>query len=96
MSVVEKYANPIPKMLGVRAITLSPFILYAEAEDKILKTLRQHKREHITQVQEDGCFAFYISYFIYWFAGLVRYRSWNQAYRAIPYEVEARNAEYWG
>ena len=75
----------LPK--GVRAITLYPFILtpYAALSDETLR----HEMVHVAQVERLGWFRFYASYLGYYLVNLVKYRNHQEAYRNIPYEMEA-------
>ena len=83
--------SPTPKRFV--GITLFPFIFTwykkGEAPDSFIK----HELCHFRQVQRVGFFSFYISYLLYFLAGLLYYKDWHIAYWLIPYEVKAREAE---
>ena len=53
-----------------------------------------HEMIHVRQIRKVGWFSFYISYLLYYFAGLLRYGDHGAAYYNIPYESEAFNKQY--
>lgn len=83
------FNNWIPKLLGVGAITIYPWVFIANKKEDVQATLVAHEMIHIWQVRQHGWFSFYISYLLYWLAGLIRYKKHKTAYRYIPYEVMA-------
>ena len=68
-------------------MTLYPLILVKgnHIDDVTLK----HELIHCLQVKRHGWLYFYISYLVYFTKGLIKYRSWTEAYFDIPYEREA-------
>jgi len=93
MTARFKYNHWLPKLLGVQAITIYPYILFAFTRENTTKELRRHEQKHFEQVAMLGWFYFYFTYLGYYFIGLAKYKSHNQAYLNIPYEIEARGAE---
>jgi len=81
-----------------RAITLYPFILIRHKEDLKNNVLLNHENIHLAQQKELFLIGFYILY-VYYFIKMKRYFINNTvAYRAIPFEKEAKlnekNLEY--
>lgn len=83
------FCRILKKLLDVNAITLYPFIFYADPKEKVDKVLMAHEMIHIDQIQRVGFWSFYISYGIYYLAGLVHYKNHRDAYTNIPFEEEA-------
>jgi len=84
-----KFNNWIPKILKVGAITFYPWVFIANKKEDTATTLITHEMVHVWQVRQHGWFSFYISYCLYWLAGLIRWKSHNVAYREIPFEQDA-------
>jgi hypothetical protein len=73
-----------------RAITFYPFILIRHKEDLDNKILLNHEKIHLVQQKELLLIGFYILY-VYYFFKLRKYFVNNTvAYRAIPFEKEAK------
>lgn len=86
------YSSPLFKLPILRnfsAITLGRFVFFKEPQETVSHELIVHEQVHLKQIAEIGIIRFYISYLLYFFAGIVRFSSWNQAYNQIPFEVEA-------
>lgn len=66
------------------AITIYPYICVSGS--KISEITFRHELEHCYQVRQIGWISFYISYLLYFMAGLIRRKNWNEAYLSIPYE----------
>lgn len=88
-----KYNHWLPKRLGVAAITLYPFVLFAEDEARVDARIKRHEHEHVYQIMQVGWIRFYISYMFFYLALRARGRNHFDAYWEIPWEVEAREAE---
>lgn len=73
------------------AITLYPYILFRPKKDEIPESLFKHEMIHIRQIRQLSAVSFYLSYILYYFAGLIRYMDHDVAYYRIPYETEAFN-----
>lgn len=82
----------IPPMIGpYRGLTIGRLVLLAEAVPANKPSaLLAHELVHVRQFREQGLPRFTWRYNSAFVAGLVRLRSWNKAYLAIPAEVEAR------
>ena len=89
-----RFNHWLPKLTGYN-IMLYPYVLFAESEGDVRARsgLLKHEAEHFRQVVETGWFCFYVSYLLYYLAGLIRYRKHYPAYLLIPYETEARMSE---
>ncbi len=88
--ITEVENSKIARLLGVHAIMLYPYVLYAKTPNQ---AIRKHELTHVVQAEREGVCKFYLKYIGYYLWGLVRYMSHKKAYRNIPYEVEARAAE---
>jgi hypothetical protein len=73
--------------MPIEAITLGNNILVTK--DKLNNELWLHEFHHIQQMQEYGVFTFYLTYILYYFTGLIRYKDHYDAYYLIPYEIDA-------
>ena len=74
-------------LIGATGIALYPFIFLIPAYDNPI--IRNHEEIHIRQQAEELIFFFYLRYLYFWIKGRLKGMSWNDAYLAIPYEVEA-------
>lgn len=52
--------------------------------------LLRHERVHVEQYREHGIVGFLARYLSEYFVNLIKYRSHNEAYRQISFEIEAR------
>ena len=93
MKVRWVYRSRIAQVLNVDAIVLYPFVLTRRERNKVSAALVAHETMHVQQVRRLGIPRFYVTYVLYYLSGLWKHRSHFQAYLAIPYEVEAREAE---
>lgn len=94
MSPRFKFEHWLPRLLQVDAITLYPYVLFAEhMDDYEDSTTIRHEMVHVAQVRSYGWFRFYISYLLYYAAERVKGEDHYNAYLNIPWEVEARAAE---
>ena len=76
----------LPKLLGVEAITLYPFVFYRSKAPS--PALVYHECIHLRQVVEIGWLRFYVSYVLYWVANKLQGLG-QDSYYLIPYEEEA-------
>lgn len=81
----------LPKMLGVNAITIYPFIFTSEGKPD--DVLLNHEFLHVKQVETFGWFSFYLSYLMYYWAGRLSGLDHDEAYMDIPYERVAYEQE---
>lgn len=84
-----KYQHWLPRFLKVNAITLAPFILMTCSREDVPNTTLWHELIHIAQIRRLGILRFYLLYFLFYVANLLRYLEHDKAYREIPFEQEA-------
>jgi hypothetical protein len=73
-----------------RAIALYPFILIRHKEDLENEILLNHEKIHIVQQKELFIIGFYVLYVYYYFKLKKYFINNTVAYRAIPFEKEAK------
>ncbi len=82
--------SKIPQMLSlfinIWAITLYPFII---CKGKMEQRTRTHEIIHLYQQRELLVIGFYFLYVVFWVVELVKTKSFDEAYRRIPFEKEA-------
>ena len=82
---------------GVIAITLGRRIYLGAAvrqrSAEYVERLLRHELTHVRQINRHGLIGFYARYVIEFLRLLAKHRSFNAAYNAISFEVEARAAE---
>jgi len=84
---VRKVYFPLVRWLGADAITLYPFVFFAERNPPPF--LVNHERIHIDQIKKHGIFTFYYGYVREYIRNrLAGMDHWN-AYNSISYEQEA-------
>lgn len=97
MKLHFRFDHPLPKFLGVAAITLYPFVFFARPKEVVTRELVKHEVIHVEQIINDGWLKFYIRYLYHYFFNLIKYRNHRLAYQKIPYEQAAfhqQNAPY--
>ncbi len=78
--------------ISIHAITLYPFIICRTVLDR---RTRSHEFIHIAQQKELYVVGFFILYVWYWFKNIVwKKMSLSQAYKNIPFEIEAYENEH--
>lgn len=97
MAVKARFNHWLPRWLRVSAITIYPFILFADdigvaGSDGTIA----HEWVHVGQIRALGWFRFYASYLLFYLRGRARGLSHSAAYFEVPYERDAyqRQAEY--
>lgn len=75
------FSSIIPRILGVEAITLWPFVFLKRPRYQYTKVIL-HELVHCAQIKQYGIFGFYFLYLKQW---------WNvvRVYELIPLEIEA-------
>ncbi len=77
---------------GYAGITFGRFIFLVKAiPPDGASTLMAHELVHVGQYAEVGVPRYIYAYLKFFFPALYRMRNWNQAYRAIPAELDARD-----
>jgi hypothetical protein len=87
--IVSKYM--IPK--GFRGLTIYPFIIVKNKNEKLDNTLLNHENIHIRQQIELAIIPFFLWYLIEYLIRLVQYKDRQKAYRNISFEREAYTKE---
>lgn len=72
--------------INIWAITLYPYII---CRGKLEEPTRTHEIIHLYQQRELWIIGFYVLYVWYWLKGLVKTKSFHDAYMTIPFEREA-------
>ena len=94
--LVSIFRYLLPK--HITAITLWPFILFKNKEDKTNAVLINHERIHLNQQLELLVIPFYIIYLLEYIFLFVKLKNHDAAYRSISFEKEAyandRNLAY--
>ncbi len=76
---------------GYNAITLFPVVFYKG--EPLSERERSHETVHLWQQLTLLIVPFYLLYFLFWLVAILRYRNWQRAYRAIPFERSAYRLE---
>lgn len=87
MKLRIKYGHWLPRKLDVAAITLFPWIFFAE--DVPDPRTISHELVHVEQIERVGFFRFYVSYLVIYFGFRIYGWSHDAAYMGIPHETEA-------
>tara|TARA_R100001509_G_scaffold143548_1_gene99381 strand:+ start:11343 stop:11699 length:357 start_codon:yes stop_codon:yes gene_type:complete len=88
-SVVPKilsYLSPI----DIWAIALGPLVF---CRGKLQPQTRRHETIHFQQQLELLFLGFFLLYVVFWLRALVKTKSGSEAYRVIPFEIEAYSNE---
>lgn len=88
MNIRVKYDHWYPKLINVDGITIYPWILYADVKEQVDPILYKHEMVHVGQIRKEGWLTFYFKYLASFCHNFLRY-SYDDAYMAIPYEIEA-------
>lgn len=95
MEVIEKFNHWLPILLKANAVTIGNTIYYER--EKTVKYpwewLRNHEMVHVEQYKRYGVPLFLALYLTYYLIGRLQGKDHWQAYKDIPFEVEARKAE---
>lgn len=84
-----KFNHWYPKLVGMGAVTIYPYILIADsAADADIELLR-HEMIHVEQIRKMGTAAFYFNYLKQMVTGFVRTGDFNTAYLKNEFEAEA-------
>lgn len=84
-----RYRHWIPRLAGVQAIVLYPYVLFSATKEKVSPLLLKHEMVHVRQVRREGWIRFYAAYLREYFALRLRGKSRDEAYRKISFEREA-------
>lgn len=86
MEIKQRYNCWLPKILGVKAITLYPFIFYRDTPTSLTVS---HELIHVEQIEKLGWLYFYITYLWQYTKGRFQGLNHKEAYLNISYEKEA-------
>ena len=90
LTVRPRYNHWFPSKVGAGAITLYPYVFFAMSRaDAAKEHVITHELQHVRQVRQRGWLWFYLDYVLQMAIGLYKFKSWNKAYMAISWEVEA-------
>jgi hypothetical protein len=87
--LVSKYLTP----RGFRGLTVYPFVILNNKNDKQNAVLMNHERIHLRQQLELLVLPFFIWYGIEFLVRLWQYKNVNRAYKNISFEREAYTNE---
>ncbi len=94
MELRQRTNHWLPKKLGVGAITLYPWILYASESPS--KSIKQHEMIHVQQIRKLGWCTFYWRYIMYYVFHRLRSKSHMEAYNLVLFEIEAYGVNHDG
>ena len=77
----------------ILAIVLYPFVLFKPKKDDVWESLAKHEMVHVRDIRLVSAVSFYLSYVMYYFAGLIRYMDHEMAYIDNPWERRAMEAQ---
>lgn len=80
-------------MKNYAAMVLGRWMLTGYKKGELPRRVLRHELVHQAQMDRHGIFMFYVIYLKDYFVNLVRYRSHDEAYRRIPFEIEAYSKE---
>ena len=93
MELKAKFNHWLPALLGVGAITISPFIFFKDPLKNVGLTILKHELIHYHQCKTKGWIKFYTLYLFYYFVQLSKHLDHSKAYFSIPFEIEAYSYE---
>ena len=85
--------NSLLKNTKINGITLFPFIILKNSEDRNNQILLNHERIHLRQQAEMLIIFFYLWYVLEYYYLLIKFRNPYQAYQNISFEREAYGNE---
>jgi hypothetical protein len=63
-------------------------------DEKPSRSLIKHELAHVRQMKDEGSLKFMVKYGYFYGCNLMKFKDHQLAYHQIPYEIEARKAEY--
>lgn len=91
MEIKEHFRHWLPRLLKADGVTIGNNIYYKSFS--VPTTLRRHEEVHVEQYKRYGIPLFLALYLTYYLIGRLQGKDHWQAYKDIPFEVEARKAE---
>lgn len=92
-SVRSYWIGPVPLPPGTAAMTLGRLVLVAPGV-VLSGPLVRHESQHVRQYRTHGFFGFLVRYLRDYLALRRSGLQHDQAYRSIPFEIEATHAEH--
>lgn len=96
MKTVWRQGHWLPRLLGVQAITLYPFVLLADKAEGLSREQLPvwvqtvcHEWIHVREIRARGWFRFYGTYLWEFVTAFLKTRSYDKAYRAVGAEQRA-------
>lgn len=93
MTIKEFYNFKILLWFNFAGLTILPFIFWAYSKENVPAYLRRHEMKHVEQQRRLGL-KFYFLYVGEYVFNLFKFRSHEEAYLNISFEIEARKAEW--
>ncbi len=85
-----RFSHWLPGLFGAGAITLYPWVLFADPEHLAISfRITSHEMVHVEQVRRMGWVSMYWRYFVDYLALRVRGHGHSAAYALLPMELEA-------
>ena len=94
MRIRVKHCHFLPRLLRVNAITIYPWVLFADARDEVRPRTAAHELVHLRQIENDGWGRFHLRYARDFSAKLLTTFSYRAAMRETEYEREAYHCEH--
>jgi hypothetical protein len=89
LRIRSRFDHWLPKLLGVNAIVLYPFVLFGAQRENVARETIQHEFIHVRQVRARGWCRFYASYLAQYLLWRLKGKRHDRAYRNISFEIEA-------
>lgn len=86
-----RFNHWLPRLLQTDGVTVGRTIYFMDSEAH--PTLLRHELVHVAQYEQYGVVGFLIRYLFHYLKGRVQGLSHWDAYRAIPFEIEAYEKE---
>jgi hypothetical protein len=94
MKVRAYYDHWLPRLIGMGAVTVYPFVFFAlTRDDRRLPDLVRHEAIHVRQTRRQGWLSSNLLYLFEYVAGRFKGLTHMQAYLQISAEVEAYREE---
>lgn len=90
MKIKLIFNSRFAKLINVGAITLYPFIFFADDKQTALEQhIVAHEYVHVVQIRTLGWWRFYWTYLVEYFKARFAGKNDNDAYYSVSYEVQA-------
>lgn len=92
--IKEHYKQLWVNLFGASAMTFGSHIFYDIDKPYVSERIRRHEEKHVEQYIKYTIPGFLIVYLTWYIIGRLQGKSHWESYKAIPFEVEARKAEW--